>query len=154
MSQKVVEDLGDLLIDYLEMVIDFDAIYGNDSSKGIYSIKELRVTHLVFRCWRLGESCTLTRIAKETGISKTTVSRAITTLIGNGLLREELDPEDGRRRLLLPTELGEEAMGQIHQWLESWAQRIARTMAEEDGTIIAAEPLANAGQRSADAASR
>ncbi len=151
MTSEVVDALGELLNDYLGKVIQ-SGTPGGTGYKGVYSVKELRVMHTVFRHWRLGTTCTLTQIARETGISKTTVSRAITTLITNGLLKEQPDPEDGRRRLLEPTSLGQRALDDVHAWLAGWAERIQEIVAQGDGAIIAPEPAPH--QRAVDAASR
>lgn len=153
MTHEVVDALGDLLTDYLGIVIDIES--NSDSGyKGIYSVKELRVMHMVFRSWRRGEACTVTQIANETGISKTTVSRAITTLMTNRLLKEQPDPEDGRRRLLLPTDEGQNTLNNVNAWLSLWADRLQEIVAKAETAIIAQEPLAEPGQISADAASR
>ncbi len=157
MTRELVDALGDLLTDYLGIVIDIESTAR--SGKGIYSVKELRVMHMVFRSWRQGQPCTVTQIANETGISKTTVSRAVTTLMTNGLLKEQPDPEDGRRRHLLPTDLGNENLDNVNAWLALWADRLREIVGREEASIIAPEPLADtenaaASQLSRDAASR
>lgn len=171
MTREFVDALGDLLADYLGIVIDIEST-SDGGYKGIYSVKELRVMHMVFRYWRRGKACTVTQIANETGISKTTVSRAVTTLMTNRLLREQHDPEDGRRRLLLPTEQGQNTLDNVNAWLSLWADRLQDIMAKGEPSIIAPEPRqgleagaesgseldpgldTGKGQISADAASR
>ena len=153
MTREFVDALGDLLTDYLGIVIDIES-KSEASYKGIYSVKELRVMHMVFRHWRRGAPCTVTQIATETGISKTTVSRAITTLMTNGLLKEQADPEDGRRRHLLPTEAGKRTLENVNAWLALWADRLRDIVAREEHSIIAPEPMPDSDQISADAASR
>ena len=152
MTREVVDALGDLITDYLGLVEDGDSSF-RPSYKGIYSVKELRVMHTVFRCWRRDIDCTVTQIANETGISKTTVSRAVTGLMTNGLLMEEQDPNDGRRRLLLPTLDGQQTLDNINAWLMLWAERLLEIVATPE-TIIAREPVAMPDQLSRDAASR
>ncbi len=152
-TREFVDALGDLLTDYLGIVIDIDS-KSETSYKGIYSVKELRVMHMVFSHWRRGAPCTVTQIATETGISKTTVSRAITTLMTNGLLKEQPDPEDGRRRHLLPTDAGRRMLENVNAWLSLWADRLRDIMAREENSIIAPEPRPDASQVSVDAASR
>jgi len=151
--REFVDALGDLLTDYLGIVIDIEASAGT-GYKGIYSVKELRVMHMVFRYWRRDAPCTVTPIANKTGISKTTVSRAGTTLMTNGLLREQSDPEDGRRRHLLPTDAGRRTLNNVNAWLELWADRLRDIMAREEDSIIAPEPVPDSDQMSRDAASR
>ena len=153
MTREFVDALGDLLTDYLGIVIDIEAT-SEAGYKGIYSVKELRVMHMVFRSWRHGQPCTVTQIANETGISKTTVSRAVTTLMTNGLLKEQPDPEDGRRRHLLPTEKGNQNLDNVNAWLALWADRLREIVAKEETSIIAPEPRQESGQISRDAASR
>jgi len=162
-TRELVDALGDLLTDYLGIVIDIEST-SETGYKGIYSVKELRVMHMVFRSWRQGEPCTVTQIANETGISKTTVSRAVTTLMTNGLLKEQPDPEDGRRRHLLPTDAGNRNLDNVNAWLALWADRLREIMVREDASIIAPEPRPEthrsdsngpeADQVSRDAASR
>ena len=152
MTREVVDALGDLITDYLGLVEDGDSDF-RPSYKGIYSVKELRVMHTVFRCWRRDVDCTVTQIANETGISKTTVSRAVTGLMTNGLLMEEQDPNDGRRRLLLPTLDGRQTLDNINAWLTLWAERLLEIVPTPD-TIVAREPVALSDQLSRDAASR
>ena len=155
MTREFVDALGDLLTDYIALVMDIEASADADPNyKAVYSVKELRVMHMVFRHWRRGAPCTVTQIATETGISKTTVSRAITTLMTNGLLKEQPDPEDGRRRHLLPTADGKAALENVNAWLALWADRLRELMATGDGSIIAPEPIPDSSQISADAASR
>ncbi len=153
MTREFVDALGDLLTDYLGIVIDIEAT-SETGYKGIYSVKELRVMHMVFRYWRHGQPCTVTQIANETGISKTTVSRAVTTLMTNGLLKEQPDPEDGRRRHLLPTEKGNQNLDNVNAWLALWADRLREIIDKEEASIIAPEPRQEADQVSRDAASR
>lgn len=152
MTREVIDALGDLITDYLGLVEDGDSNV-SPGYKGIYSVKELRVMHTVFRSWRRGSPCTVTQIANETGISKTTVSRAVTGLMTNGLLMEEQDPDDGRRRLLQPTLSGQQTLDNINAWLNLWADRLLEITAGRDD-IIAPEPVPAEDQRSRDAASR
>lgn len=162
-TREFVDALGDLLADYLGIVVDIEST-SIGGQKGIYSVKELRVMHMVFHYWRRGEVCTVTRIANETGISKTTVSRAVTTLMTNRLLKEQSDPEDGRRRLLLPTKKGQNKLDNFHAWLSLWADRLHELMGKGEPSIIAQEPrpeletgpgpATGKDQISADAASR
>lgn len=123
-TPEFVDALGDLLTDYVGLVLDIESRKTQDGRKGIYSVKELRVMHTIFRRWRRDEPCTVTQLANATGISKTTVSRAVTSLMTNGLLKEQIDPEDGRKRLLLPTEQGEQTLAGIMDWLNDWAARL------------------------------
>lgn len=153
MTREFVDALGDLLTDYLGIVNDIEAS-SETGYKGIYSVKELRVMHMVFRAWRQGQPCTVTEIANETGISKTTVSRAVTTLMTNGLLKEQPDPEDGRRRHLLPTAKGNQNLESVNAWLALWGDRLREIIAKEEASIIAPKPTQEAGQIARDAASQ
>jgi DNA-binding MarR family transcriptional regulator len=152
-TREFVDALGDLLTDYLGIVIDIETSV-DDGYKGIYSVKELRVMHMVFRSWRRNQTCTVTQIANETGISKTTVSRAVTTLMTNGLLKEQPDPEDGRRRHLLPTEAGQKTLDNVNAWMALWADRLHAIATKHGHSIIAPEPSSDSDQISLDAASR
>lgn len=141
MIEHFVDDLAEFLKDYVGMVMEIEAARTEQGQRGIHSLKELRVMHLVFGYWRDGSSCTVTQIARDTGISKTTVSRAVTSLMTNGLLREQMDPEDGRKRLLLPTESGTETLEVTEAWLWSWAERLGKTLAigESESSIVVGE---------------
>jgi hypothetical protein len=61
-TRELVDALADLLNDYLGTVIDVE-VTSETTHKGIYSVKELRVMHMVFRSWRHGKPCTATQIA-------------------------------------------------------------------------------------------
>ena len=149
-TSDFIDALGDLLTDYVGIVIDIES-NATQGQKGIASVKELRVMHMVFRSWRRDASCTVTEIAKETGISKTTVSRAVTTLMTNGLLREEQDPEDGRKRMLRPTAHGKKTLADVNAWLGVWAERLRQLALSDEPTVILPEPAAAGAQQSRDA---
>lgn len=139
MTQPIVQELGDLLADFLGLIGDVDR--NMDGHKGIYSVRELRVLYAVMSHWRRESACTVTQIASETGISKTTVSRCVSNMMDAQLLVETPDPQDGRRRLLLPTERGRQILLNLDDWLALWATRLLELAGQDGGSaLVAAEP--------------
>ncbi len=153
---EVLNSLGDMLTEHLCFVSNEseDATFGMTN---IQSLKELRVTHAVIRNWRRGVTCSVTELADQTQINKATVSRAVTAMMVEGLVREEPDLRDGRRRIIVPTEKGLETLNEVQLWMHSWALRIIEQLkaAEEsesaDGITVELNPLADTQE---DAASK
>ncbi len=69
--------------------------YGGDRT-----LNELRVMNQIIRCSFKGLTCSVTDLHKVTGIPMPTVSRSVAHLQSNGLLSEQQDPDDGRRRIV------------------------------------------------------
>jgi len=69
--------------------------YGGDCT-----LNELRVMNQIIRCRLQGRTCTVTALHKVTGIPIPTVSRSVANLQSDGLLSEQQDPDDGRRRIV------------------------------------------------------
>ncbi len=132
-SQDIVHALGALLTDFLGMVTD-DRHGSGQGRNGICSVKELRVLHTVLSHWRRNSPCTVTQIAGETGISKTTVSRCVSGMMESRLLVESTDPDDGRRRLLTPTVEGRQLLRNLDAWLGLWATRLADLCDDQTST--------------------
>lgn len=137
--QQVKDALGDFLADFLGAMGEIGTPLP-PASRHVYSVRELRIKQAVLNYWRQGSTCTVTQLARETGISKTTVSRAISRLMAEGLLKDEPDPEDGRRHLLLPTEDGLRLLERIDARLGLWADRLQALIVSQETSIIAPEP--------------
>jgi len=123
MTPKFVNVLGDMLTDHLELM-SRSQIAERHGRRAPYTINELRVMSLVYRRWRRNELCNMASLVQETGINKATVSRAVTTLFGYGLVTERFDPDDRRIRYIHPSEEGKRDMERVAEWLESWAEQI------------------------------
>jgi DNA-binding MarR family transcriptional regulator len=109
-----------------KVVIEFSRIllgalaekYGGDST-----LNELRVMNQLIRCSIKGRHCTVTGIHKATGIPIPTVSRSVTHLQREGWLSEQVDPDDGRKRLICLSpqsmELTSNDIDERVQWLNN-----------------------------------
>jgi DNA-binding MarR family transcriptional regulator len=60
--------------------------------------------------------CHLKDLATRCALDSSTVSRAVSSLVGFGLVERSADPTDRRASLLLVTDRGREALAQAHQW--------------------------------------
>lgn len=84
--------------------------------------------------------CHLKDLAPRCALDTSTVSRAVSSLVGLGLVERSADPADGRASLLLVTERGREALTQAHEWygevltgaLRSWSRDDLETL----GTML------------------
>lgn len=56
-----------------------------------------------------GMNPTLGDLCKATGLPKATISRYVSWQLQRGLAKEEIDPDDRRRRILMRTKLGQRA---------------------------------------------
>jgi DNA-binding MarR family transcriptional regulator len=137
MAQAIVQELGNLLTDFLGIIGDADR--GLNGHRGIYSVREMRVLYAVISHWRRQSACTVTQIAGETGISKTTVSRCVSNMMEAQLVVELPDPHDGRRRLLQPTERGRQILQNLDDWLTLWAERLLELAREGQATVVVSE---------------
>jgi len=99
----------------------------------------MRVLYAVMSHWRRQSVCTVTQIAGETGISKTTVSRCISNMMEAQLVLETPDPHDGRRRLLQPTERGRQILQNLDDWLTLWAERLFELSREDQAPVFVSE---------------
>jgi DNA-binding MarR family transcriptional regulator len=138
--QQVKDALGDFLADFLGTMSEIGTP-SSTPSRHVYSVRELRIKQAVLNHWRHGCTCTVTQLARETGTSKTTVSRAISRLMAEGLLKDEPDAEDGRRRLLLPTEDGLRVLEHVEARLGLWADRLQALVVRRETSIIVPEPV-------------
>ena len=73
---------------------------------------------------------TLTDLCKATGLPKATVSRYVSWQLSEGLAEEAIDPNDRRRRVLMRTDKGREAM--------RWQRDQMRELFKEAGKLDAA----------------
>jgi DNA-binding MarR family transcriptional regulator len=76
---------------------------------------------------------TMTELCDATGLPKASVSRYVSTQISNGLVREKVDPNDRRRRMLVQTKKGRaewlwqvDQMEKIFREVEDQMQRFER----------------------------
>lgn len=71
-----------------------------DKYGGDCTLNEARVMVQIIRCHLEGRTCSVTSLHKATGIPIPTVSRAVTNLQSEGWLSEQIDPDDGRKRMI------------------------------------------------------
>ncbi|MEV4348571.1 MarR family transcriptional regulator [Actinoplanes sp. NPDC049596] len=75
---------------------------------------------------RTGTGCHARELAIRTSLDPSTISRAVATLVTDGLVVREPDPHDGRASVLVTTEKGRQAMAEALQWyLGSIGQALA-----------------------------
>jgi DNA-binding MarR family transcriptional regulator len=81
---------------------------------GDYTLNQIRVLQYIHMCWRYRETPTThAEICMALDLPSATVSRAVSRFLGEGSLREEVDPADGRRRLIGGTGLTQGAEGDL-----------------------------------------
>ncbi len=86
-----------------QVVVDFArGLYRVLAEKhgGDCTLNELRVMNQIICCCLQGQTCCVTDLHKVIGIPMPTVSRSVAHLQSNGLLSEQQDPDDGRRRIV------------------------------------------------------
>ena len=91
--------------------------YGGDTT-----LNELRVMNAVYFHSFSDELCTPTLLANTTDIPKSTVSRSLASLIDKGWLRDEVDVEDRRRRIIKLSDKALERRGSDFQDCMDWLQ--------------------------------
>lgn len=87
---------------YRANLIKFAAmLFGRMSEKygGGTTLNELVILNYGFLCHSRGETLSVTRAARDLGMSKSTVSRIITGMRAKGFVKELGHPTDGRRRV-------------------------------------------------------
>ena len=72
---------------------------------GTTSLNEFRVMNQITICYLRGSSpCTLPYLVSKTPVKRSTISRVVTRLVQRGYIREEIDPQDRRKRQIYLTE--------------------------------------------------
>jgi DNA-binding MarR family transcriptional regulator len=94
------------------------------------------------RLERLGAS-DVTTLARAEGISAQSIGATLATLESRGYVARRLDPEDGRRRVLLVTEAGAAALAaRRHQRADQLARALGEDFtADELARLLDAAPL-------------
>jgi DNA-binding MarR family transcriptional regulator len=67
---------------------------------------------------RLPTGCRSRDLAEHAGLDPSTVSRAVATLVAQGLLTREADPHDGRATLLVVTPAGRAELSDALRWYD------------------------------------
>ena len=70
---------------------------------------------------------TVQDLVRITGVNRSAVSRYVAELIREGLVAETIDPDDRRRRLLIPTAKGKEKNRQVVEFIKDSLQRTVRS---------------------------
>lgn len=85
--------LSDFVNDYLELVTKH---YGGD-----ITVNQIRILHFIARyIAERGDYATHSAICRCLGLPAATVTRAVTTFVEKGVLKEATDPKDARRRCI------------------------------------------------------
>ena len=74
---------------------------------------------------------TASRLVESLDLPPSTVSRCISTLIDQGFLREQIDEDDRRVRLLKPTDAGLQKLTEGSTLVDEWINEILSTAIEE-----------------------
>lgn len=69
-----------------------------------WTLNQCIIMHAVYRNHLNEEECTVSGLVKSEEMPQQTVSNAITTLRGAGMIVEKVHPDDGRVRLIYPTD--------------------------------------------------
>jgi len=107
---------------------------GTAEERGLSPIQIRIVVHLLFHP---AGFCHVGDLARQFDLTPATVSDAVSTLVGKGLVSKEPDPSDGRARVLRLTEEGT-------AWAEElsgWASSVQRVVKEHLGSHSDAEKV-------------
>jgi DNA-binding MarR family transcriptional regulator len=78
-------------------------------------------------------------LAARTGLDPSTISRAVASLVANGLVERRADPADGRASVLVLTAAGTAALTDAHRWFGEVLDRaLADWTAGEVGALCTA----------------
>ena len=122
MTNKPHDVTAEVVVEFTRHILDKLAVkYG-----GGITLNELRVMHQIVVCCVKDRHCSVTALYTKTGIPKSTVSRAITSLQDRGWLSERQDPQDGRKRMIsLGPRAIEQTSGEINemiQWIKDYRE--------------------------------
>lgn len=85
---------------------------------GRWTVNQCVVMHNVFLAHLTGEECTVRSIHRQEGMAQQTISNAVAALRAAGMVAEEVHPEDGRLRLIVPSK---QALDLRNRW---WAEAV------------------------------
>ncbi|MEH1099617.1 MarR family winged helix-turn-helix transcriptional regulator [Micromonospora sp. CPCC 205561] len=71
---------------------------------------------LLMQIEQLPADCHARELAARSGLDPSTVSRAVSSLVGHGLVERHADPADKRASLLTVTPAGRAALADTHAW--------------------------------------
>ena len=74
-----------------------------------------------------GKNPSISELADLTGLPKSSISRYVSHQLKIGHLQEKVDPQDRRRRVLLPTETGRKEQ----EWLRAQVSEMSGTVTED-----------------------
>lgn len=85
---------------------------------GKWTVNQCIVMHHVFMDHLNDVECTVRKLAEDEEMPQQTVSNAVAALRADGLISEKVHPDDGRIKLLTPTDL---ALQKRNQW---WSEAV------------------------------
>jgi len=122
MTYKPHDVTAEVVVEFTRHILDKLA----EKYGGGITLNELRVMHQIVVCRVKDRHCSVTALYTKTGIPKSTVSRAITSLQDGGWLSERQDPHDGRKRMItLGPRAMEQTSGEINemiQWINDYRE--------------------------------
>ena len=82
-----------------------------------WTLNQCIVLHAIFTDHLHGKECTVSGLVETEDMPQQTVSNAVTSLRASGLITEKVHPDDGRIRLLYPSESALELRNRV--WTEA-----------------------------------
>ena len=101
--------------------------------RGVSPIQARFLVHLLHHGDELGR---VGHLAKEFGLSRATVSDAVSALETKGLVRREAWPRDGRVAILRLTPSGEEAAAGLSGWADVVEEQLGSFVPEEKEAVM------------------
>lgn len=92
---------------------------------------EVLVVMTIVMLSRAGRNPTVSELASITGLPKSNVSRYVSKQLAVGHLKEVIDPQDRRRRILWPTETGIKEQ----EWISRQISKLAASIGREDSDL-------------------
>lgn len=132
-SGKRLDDLGSLA----ETLVALMATMSRSRAAMLQAAADDNVewpAHVLLRSLKRQGPMRVTSVAECLHLDKSTVSRMVARLAGDGLLERRADPEDGRASILVPTEAGE---GLVAEFEQRRLQFFNETIADWDDAEVA-----------------
>jgi DNA-binding MarR family transcriptional regulator len=83
-----------------------------------------RAAHLLLRSIGSHGAMRVSALAASVGSDVSTVSRQVSTLVGEGLLERRADPDDSRASLLVPTSAGQAMIARLDEVRAAFFERV------------------------------
>ncbi len=98
---------------------------------------ELHILNLIYERELRGEAKPIARdLAAALRVDKAALSRAVATLVGEGMVAMEMDSADGRRQSLLLTEKGRKQTRELDERAQSSSVELLGKLGEEERRVM------------------